>query len=86
MKIRKIAGFKKSLPRVLPQYSNENVTPISNRTKFEQKIGYNFEDERYFIQALTHASYPIKIAGTYEQLEFLGDAVLDFLVSDMTIS
>lgn len=73
-------------PRVLSQYSNENFTPISNRAKLEQKIGYNFEDERYLIQALTHASYPIKIAGTYEQLEFLGDAVLDFLVSKITFS
>lgn len=67
-------------PRVLPQYSDEQVTPINNRAKLEKIIGYKFEDERYLIQALTHASYPIKIAGTYEQLEFLGDAVLDFLV------
>lgn len=67
-------------PRVLPQYSNENVTPICNRAKLEKKIGYKFEDVRYLIQALTHASYPIKMTGTYEQLEFLGDAVLDFLV------
>lgn len=67
-------------PRVLPQYSNEDFTPISNRKILEKTIGYNFIDDRYLIQALTHASYPIKIAGTYEQLEFLGDAILDFLV------
>lgn len=48
----------------------------------EKIIGYSFKDRGYLLQALTHPSYPTnQITGCYQQLEFLGDAVLDFLVT-----
>ncbi|KAK9890121.1 hypothetical protein WA026_008931 [Henosepilachna vigintioctopunctata] len=49
---------------------------------FEDHIGYKFVDRSYLLQALTHASYsPNKITDCYQRLEFLGDAVLDYLIT-----
>lgn len=50
-------------------------------TKFESILGYNFNDPSYLIQAFTHASSPTRVTRSYERLEFLGDAILDFLVT-----
>lgn len=51
--------------------------------KFEENIGYTFKDEELLKTALTHTSYAHenKIESN-EKLEFLGDAILEFVVSD----
>lgn len=50
--------------------------------RIERILNYTFKDRTYLLQALTHASYPTnRITGSYQQLEFIGDAVLDFLIS-----
>lgn len=50
--------------------------------KFEESIGYRFRDRSYLLQALTHASYsPNTLTDCYQRLEFLGDAVLDYLIT-----
>lgn len=50
--------------------------------KFEESIGYTFRDRSYLLQALTHASYfPNTLTDCYQRLEFLGDAVLDYLIT-----
>lgn len=53
--------------------------------KFERIIGYNFKDPSFLVQAFTHASSPTRVTRSYERLEFLGDAILDFLVT-MTLA
>ena len=54
--------------------------------ELEQKIGYQFQDEKLFAQAMTHSSYAnehrLSKAGCNERLEFLGDAVLEVVSSD----
>lgn len=50
--------------------------------QFEESIGYRFNDRAYLLQALTHASYsPNTLTDCYQRLEFLGDAVLDYLIT-----
>ena len=45
-------------------------------------IRYRFRSKLYLVEALTHASYhPNRVTPCYQRLEFLGDAVLDFLVT-----
>jgi endoribonuclease Dicer len=44
------------------------------------KIGYQFSNSLLLIQALTHPSIESLIS--YQRLEFLGDAVLDFIVCE----
>lgn len=55
---------------------------LVNHTRIEKILGYSFKDRAYLLQALTHPSYPTnRITGSYQQLEFVGDAVLDFLIT-----
>ncbi|OVA03423.1 Ribonuclease III domain [Macleaya cordata] len=48
----------------------------------EEILGYKFNDKSLIREALTHPSfyYPVKL-GSYERLEFIGDAVLNLLVA-----
>ncbi|KAH8316364.1 hypothetical protein KR067_005872 [Drosophila pandora] len=66
--------------------TNVSTTEIDsfliNHANLEQNLGYTFKDRGYLLQALTHPSYPTnRITGCYQQLEFIGDAILDFLIS-----
>ncbi|KJH42283.1 RNase3 domain protein [Dictyocaulus viviparus] len=43
---------------------------------------YRFNNKAYLLQAFTHASYfKNRITGCYQRLEFLGDAVLDYMIT-----
>ena len=54
-----------------------------NLEEFEKNIGYTFDDKKLLKIALTHTSYAHdnKVESN-EKLEFLGDAILEFIVSD----
>ncbi len=57
----------------------KNERPTS---PLEERIGYRFRDASLLETALTHASYTNeKGAPSYERLEFLGDAVLQIVIS-----
>ncbi|EFN79336.1 Endoribonuclease dcr-1 [Harpegnathos saltator] len=48
----------------------------------EKRLGYKFNNRAYLLQAFTHPSYSVnRITDCYQRLEFLGDAVLDFLIT-----
>ena len=44
-------------------------------------LRYNFKDKHLLEMALTHSSLALETGYSYERLEFLGDAVLELLVS-----
>lgn len=52
----------------------------------QKKIGYTFQDTGLLVNALTHSSYAnehhLGKLGNNERLEFLGDAVLEIVVSE----
>lgn len=49
----------------------------------ERILGYTFRRKAIAVEALTHASYQSDLETiSYERMEFLGDAVLDMLVTD----
>lgn len=55
---------------------------LDGYSEFEAHIGYKFNDRSYLLQAMTHASYsPNRLTDCYQRLEFLGDAVLDYLIT-----
>lgn len=60
--------------------------PREDLRPFEAALGYAFRDRALLVQALTHRSYlhehPEVGAGSNERLEFLGDAILHFLVAE----
>lgn len=58
---------------------------MNNYDELEKQIGYCFKDKSHLEIAFTHKSYSneIMIKGheSYERYEFLGDAILEYLVS-----
>lgn len=53
----------------------------------EEKLGYRFRDRALLEEALTHRTYVNETGGgkDNQRLEFFGDSVLDFLLSDMLL-
>ncbi|KAH8501303.1 hypothetical protein H0E87_016207 [Populus deltoides] len=48
----------------------------------ESLLNYSFNDPSLLVEALTHGSYMLpEIPRCYQRLEFLGDAVLDYLIT-----
>lgn len=74
-----------NLPHVPPPYINDPVkldTMLFDLDSFEACIGYKFSQPAYLLQAFTHASYTFNtITDCYQRLEFLGDAVLDYVIT-----
>lgn len=55
---------------------------MQNVKKIQENIGYRFKNIELFETAMTHSSYAHeKQIQSYERLEFLGDAVLNFTVT-----
>ncbi len=65
---------------------------IADMAVLEAALGYEFRNREPLIRALTHKSRafemgpPAKGVADNEQLEFLGDAVLGFIVSDLLLT
>lgn len=63
-----------------------------NLQRLQERLRYTFSDRRVLLQSLTHTSYgheflqdqPIALRDN-ERLEFLGDAILDVIVSDILL-
>ncbi|XP_026808824.1 endoribonuclease Dicer-like isoform X3 [Rhopalosiphum maidis] len=51
----------------------------------ERRIGYSFKHKHLLAQALTHPTYHFGFTECYQRLEFLGDAILDFLITTYII-
>ena len=61
--------------------------PTNDLDRFAKRLGHRFQHPELLEQALTHKSVPFEVDGKLrpnnERLEFLGDAVLDLLVSEL---
>lgn len=72
------SAFKKTTGNPMIQINNL----IPQWREVESILNYSFNDKSYLLEALTHASYSLnRLTASYERLEFLGDAVLDFLIT-----
>ncbi|XP_077280882.1 endoribonuclease Dcr-1 [Temnothorax americanus] len=70
------------LLRYIPDPESELYMMLDGYEELEESIGYKFRDNSYLLQAFTHASYqPNRLTDCYQRLEFLGDAVLDYLIT-----
>uniref|UniRef100_A0A8D8ZVS6 Endoribonuclease Dcr-1 n=1 Tax=Cacopsylla melanoneura TaxID=428564 RepID=A0A8D8ZVS6_9HEMI len=48
----------------------------------EERIHYKFQDKTFLLEALSHPTYNAnRVTGSYQRMEFLGDAIIDFLVT-----
>ncbi|KAG1882754.1 hypothetical protein F4604DRAFT_1986646 [Suillus subluteus] len=58
----------------------EVPTPM---TDIERMLGYTFTHKLLLVEAITHASYQFDLRTiSYERMEFLGDSVLDMIITD----
>nr|GMC81646.1 ribonuclease 3-like protein 3 isoform X1 [Ipomoea batatas]GMC88277.1 ribonuclease 3-like protein 3 isoform X1 [Ipomoea batatas] len=57
----------------------------SNIEEVEKIIGYNFNDKSLLCQAFTHISYHPNCV-SYERLEYLGDSVINLMITKQQIS
>lgn len=69
---------KKGMKPVISDHFAKNLSAI------EKSLGYSFSNPHLLERALTHSSFASQnnIRYSYERLEFLGDAVLQLVVSD----
>lgn len=78
-------GCLKIPPRCMFDHPDADKTLnhlIAGFENFEKKINYRFKNKAYLLQAFTHASYHYNtITDCYQRLEFLGDAILDYLIT-----
>jgi len=67
------------------EYSSEEPLPVPTPNDLERLLGYHFRDPSLLARALTHRSFVNEREGenlrNNESLEFLGDAVLGFVIS-----
>ncbi|KAI8154629.1 Dicer-like protein 2 [Colletotrichum sp. SAR 10_65] len=83
IKWRRIDDCRQLLYDVAPN----NVELPSTLKPLEQLIGYEFDKKSLLIQSMTHASSNFgNPLGCLERLEFIGDAVLDYIIVNRLFS
>lgn len=62
-----------------------STLPEPDLTEFRRRLGYEFHDPELLRRALAHRSWCAEVGGrpSNERLEFLGDAVLGWVVADI---
>ena len=78
--------FSRSPTALLAEDETCRSALVLNRKRlqrFQEVINYKFADASYLVQAFSHSSVPAqkKCTESYERLEFLGDSILDLLVT-----
>ena len=64
---------------------NKDIYSENNNNTYqdlEHVLNYKFRDKNLLLTALTHPSSKTIDFGDYERLEFLGDAILNYIVSN----
>lgn len=70
-------------------HSSKIFTPLGAQIDIpalENLLGYRFHHKGLLLQAFLHPSYHNNYGGCYQRLEFLGDAVLDYLITSYLYS
>ncbi len=76
--------MKKKLRQLIAKLSKSKSIPIKHK-KLEKKIDYVFRNRSLLASALTHTSHPTKQDSmfSFERMEFLGDAILGLITSEV---
>jgi dsRNA-specific ribonuclease len=65
----------------LPDYVLQHL----KLSRVESILGYTFTNKAYLLEALTHSTAFSSLTACYQRLEFLGDAVLEYLLIDYIV-
>ncbi|XWS76792.1 hypothetical protein CRYUN_Cryun01aG0208300 [Craigia yunnanensis] len=66
---------------VRPSNVPESILRSVNFDALEGALNIKFENRAFLVEAITHASRPSSGVSCYQRLEFVGDAVLDHLIT-----
>ncbi|XP_047089263.1 endoribonuclease Dicer homolog 1 [Lolium rigidum] len=69
------------IPPPNPYNIPESILRSINFDTLEGILGMKFQNRGFLIEAITHASRPSSGVSCYQRLEFVGDAVLDHLIT-----
>uniref|UniRef100_A0A0D9ZN12 Dicer-like protein 4 n=1 Tax=Oryza glumipatula TaxID=40148 RepID=A0A0D9ZN12_9ORYZ len=76
-----------ALYRVLDSSSiNLSLMDYTDIAGLEELIGYKFKHKGLLLQAFVHPSFSQHSGGCYQRLEFLGDAVLEYVITSYLYS
>ncbi|KAL6903528.1 hypothetical protein ACP4OV_004341 [Aristida adscensionis] len=80
--------FKESALYRLLDASSINLSLMNciNMVELEELIGYKFKHKGLLLQAFVHPSFNKHSGGCYQRMEFLGDAVLEYLMTSYLYS
>lgn len=78
---RAVYLYERTLHKLQTVYDPLLDQPVDVK-KVSDILGYQFKNKSLIAEALTHASMPYSSVPCYQRLEFLGDAVLDFCVTN----
>ncbi|XP_028180116.1 endoribonuclease Dicer homolog 2-like isoform X1 [Glycine soja] len=76
-------GIKVSFNKI-PYDRHFDIQPekLVNVSFLESQLNYSFHDRSLLVEAVTHGSYMLpEVPRCYQRLEFLGDSVLDYLIT-----
>ncbi|KAK7380380.1 hypothetical protein VNO78_32890 [Psophocarpus tetragonolobus] len=76
-------GIKVNFNKI-PYERHFDIQPekLVNVSLLESQLKYSFQDRSLLVEALTHGSYMLpEVPRCYQRLEFLGDSVLDYLIT-----
>lgn len=66
----------------MPSSSPNMTTPEETIARCEETFGHRFQDRALLVEAITHSSFADCRVDSNERLEFLGDAILGFIVCE----
>jgi endoribonuclease Dicer len=69
------------IPSSKPYNIPESIIKSINFDTLEGALGIKFQNKGLLVEAITHASRPSSGVSCYQRLEFVGDAVLDHLIT-----
>ncbi|KAJ4466505.1 hypothetical protein J3R30DRAFT_3689707 [Lentinula aciculospora] len=78
-RIEKWADFGQKAQKFAPEPISVQISS-STIEAIEATVGCQFKRPQFLVQALTHITKTSVQSTTYERLEFIGDAILDFMV------
>ncbi|GMH46000.1 hypothetical protein BSKO_13964 [Bryopsis sp. KO-2023] len=76
-----VPGLPAGLREFIQMQKADDFKNTRDLTVLESAIGYRIKNKRYFMEALTHVSWQETDPPCYQRLEYLGDAVLDMMVT-----
>ncbi|KAK0222905.1 hypothetical protein EDD85DRAFT_914286 [Armillaria nabsnona] len=79
----RVSSLIQRVSRIEPEIRQRAELPEKTISQVESMLGYEFRHKLILLEALTHPSHQQDFGTiSYERMEFLGDAVMDMVVSD----